>query len=148
MSDIGRQIDAVIGGIRMLQSRAHAGHAIVGAAIMERRLGEALRTKMRPLSRSLDERLFEGYGPLATLAARADLAYALSLINKDAYDKLTTARRVRNRFAHTDDLVDFDDVAIKGLLGGGTGGERQVRYLELLKDVDAQLDPLITEASA
>ena len=71
--------DTLFAGIRQLQTMVDAHYAIAGTAALDNSLRAALLTKMRPLSRHMRDRLFEGYGPLATVAAKIDLAFAMEI---------------------------------------------------------------------
>jgi len=75
-------------GIGQLVTMVDAHYAIAGTAALDNSLRAALLTKMRPFSRRMRDRLFEGYGPLATVAAKIDLAYALEIIPNEIYDQL------------------------------------------------------------
>jgi hypothetical protein len=67
--------------VNRVRARTHAGVAIVAAAIIDEQLLRALLTKMRPLSAKLRKRLFEGYGPLSSFAAKIDLSNWLILLD-------------------------------------------------------------------
>jgi DNA-binding MltR family transcriptional regulator len=96
--------------------RTHAGIALIGAAIADQQLQDALLTKMRKLSRKLQDELFSGYGPLSSLSAKIALAYALGLIDSVAHKRLTVARQIRNKFAHSGDIITFASPEIGQLL--------------------------------
>ena len=57
-------------GIRDLQKQSHAGIVLVSGEIISGSLRTALLTMMRPMNKEMTKRLFEGYGPLSTFAAR------------------------------------------------------------------------------
>jgi hypothetical protein len=46
-------------------------------------------------------------GPASTFSAKILICYAFGLINKDAFDDLNKIRKIRNKFAHTSEKVDF-----------------------------------------
>src|ERR1700730_17456544 len=75
-------------GVKQIIRIVDSHYAIGGTAAVDNSLRAALLTKMRPLSRAMKDRLFEGYGPLATVAAKIDLAYALEIIPTEIYDQL------------------------------------------------------------
>ena len=87
--------DTLFAGIRQLQTMVDAHYAIAGTAALDNSLRAALLTKMRPLSRHMRDRLFEGYGPLATVAAKIDLAFAMEIISKEIYDQLIKINKIR-----------------------------------------------------
>jgi len=49
------------------------------------------------------ELLFDTYRPLATFAAKIDMAYCIGFTTKKMYDALTLCRRIRNMYAHFED---------------------------------------------
>ncbi len=57
------------------------------------------------------ERLFEA-GPLASFDARINIAYAFRLISSEHRDDLRLIKDIRNRFAHSPQLIDLqrDDI--------------------------------------
>jgi DNA-binding MltR family transcriptional regulator len=57
----------------------------------------------------------ENKGVLRDSASRAKIAYVLGLIPKDAYQNLVVIARVRNMFAHSHAMIDFDDERIISL---------------------------------
>jgi DNA-binding MltR family transcriptional regulator len=151
MSNLSEQITQLINNIRAVQARTPAEVGIVGAAIIEEQLLRALLTKMRPLSGEMKKRLFDGYGPLSSFSAKIDLSYALQIIDKDQYDDLTLIRRIRNQFAHSMSLVNFDNLEIrthfkqfKTLQAGET--DYRGFYLRKLQEIDRHLDNAIGEA--
>ena len=99
---------SIVAAIRATQLRTHASTALLGAAISDQQLQDAILSKMRKLSRRLEEELFTGYGPLSSLSAKIALAYALELLDTTAHKRLTVARQIRNKFAHADDLLTFE----------------------------------------
>jgi DNA-binding MltR family transcriptional regulator len=75
---------------------------IRAAAALDDILMKALRKKMRPeMSKNLVEKLFEGYGPIATFAARIDLAYAFDIISEDDRAEFNKIKAIRNEFSHS-----------------------------------------------
>jgi DNA-binding MltR family transcriptional regulator len=87
-----------------LSEKTHAGHAILSVIVIDRELKRAILTKMRPLSKIKEDRLFKGQHPLAEFAAKIDVAYALRVIDDDIYGDLRIINDIRNEFAHV--LVD------------------------------------------
>src|SRR5881398_134541 len=101
MTTFAENLDDLRQKIRHVGEQTHAGMALVAAAVLEDELLLALLTKMRPLNKALYDRLFEGYGPLRSFAAKIDLSYALKIVNRQQYDDLNTVRKIRNQFAHS-----------------------------------------------
>ena len=78
---------------------------ILAASFLEQALEDYIRTKLveaPPVSR-----LFEGYAPLSTFAAKIDIAFALGLIPVHVHDDLRTIKKLRNLFAHKPDSLSF-----------------------------------------
>ena len=124
--------------------RTHAGAALVGVAIVDQQLEDALLLKMRALNRELRDRLFTGYGPLSSLSAKIDVAFALQLLDSISYDRVTTARRIRNLFAHGDEWLSFESAEIAAMLSklpaeGANVPNNQMLYLWHLSQVEAHL---------
>jgi len=61
------------------------------------------------------ERLFEA-GPLSTFDARINIAYGFQLISKEHRDDLRLIKDIRNRFAHSPQLIDLQRADIKDLI--------------------------------
>jgi DNA-binding MltR family transcriptional regulator len=111
------QIPTGINGLLSYFSNStHAGTALLVAAIADRQLEDALILKMRGLNNSMRERLFENYGPLSSFSAKIDIAYALCITDRITYDRLTIIRRVRNKFAHSDEPITFGNQDILAIL--------------------------------
>jgi DNA-binding MltR family transcriptional regulator len=84
-----------------LWTKGHAGQALLTAAILDRELTTLILKKMRPLSKTKHERLFETIGaPLAEFANKIEMAYALAQIDEDTHAKLKIIKDIRNKFAH------------------------------------------------
>jgi hypothetical protein len=94
----------------------HSHIAIVGAAALDNSLELVLLTKMRRLSRDMKDRIFDGYGPLSSFAAKIDIAYALEIIPREFYDSLRIINKVRVRFAHSKQFVSFQDPEISAMI--------------------------------
>lgn len=87
--------------LHKLSAKGHASDVLLTAAILDQELRRAILQKMRPeLSEKKQERLFEGYGPLAEFGDKIEVAYALGQINDDIYGKLRIIKDIRNKFAH------------------------------------------------
>jgi hypothetical protein len=127
-----------------IYQRTHAGAVLLGAAIADQQLKNALLTKMRKLSRKLEKELFTGYGPLSSLSAKIALAYALGLIDNITRSRLTVARKVRNEFAHAEDVITFQHPEIRRLLARfppdcDTGAKNEFLYMWHLVQVESHL---------
>jgi hypothetical protein len=79
----------------------------MSTTVLEDWVAAAIKTKMRHLSKTLDARIFRGYGPLSTFSAKIDIGYALELFDDTICSDLRALKDIRNAFAHTTDLVFF-----------------------------------------
>lgn len=95
--------------LRSLDRESDRAVALIGAAFVEEALAAVLE---RVFVDGSAERLLEQSG-LRDFAARTNVAYALGLLDQDAYDDLNLVRRIRNAFAHTFDPMSFDDLDAK-----------------------------------
>jgi DNA-binding MltR family transcriptional regulator len=99
--------------IKELEGQSDRGVAIVGAAYLEERLAEAIRSRfVSSASSQVTKKLFEGYGPLTTLNAKIDIAHSLGLLGIHSLQDAHSIRKIRNEFAHTADPLGFNDLAI------------------------------------
>ena len=93
--------------------------AILVASNFEVWLGEVIGMRFGVLSgemsSDLQGRLFKGYGPLSTFAAKIDIACALGLYDEDIRKGLHVVREIRNGFAHEPRAITFDDPKISSL---------------------------------
>jgi DNA-binding MltR family transcriptional regulator len=124
-----------------------AHHAIIWASTLDNALCLAILTKMRHLSRDMKDRIFDGYGPLSTFAAKIDIAYALEIIPQEFYDSLRIINRVRVRFAHSKHFLSFQDPDISAMIDSLPSldlaiADRQERYLKKIRDLTAHSERL------
>jgi hypothetical protein len=70
---------------------------------------------MRPMNREMYDRLFDGYGPLSTFSSKIDLAYALNLTTSGVHANLIIIKRIRNKFAHTVDVLTLESTSVQPL---------------------------------
>ncbi len=97
-----------------LDRETDRGLPLVGAALMEDRLGETLRSffcEGRAASKLLDE----ANSPLGTFASRLQACYSLGLIDDHEYAEIDLIRKVRNEFAHSKHGLSFQTERVKGL---------------------------------
>lgn len=112
-------------GILNLVSFGHAGAVLVNTARVDEQLQKALMSEMRPLSSRLRERLFDGYGPLGSLSAKMDLAFALELIDEQTFQDLRIVKDIRNAIAHSADHHTLNSPEMLKLLGKLHGWSEQ-----------------------
>src|SRR5437762_2283167 len=89
-------VDNIAAQLLALHRRTHAGTVIAPSAQIENVLEKLLLVHMRSLTKKEHTRLFRGYGPLSSFAAKTDMAYASKIIPKPMFDALDILRRLRN----------------------------------------------------
>lgn len=74
--------------------------AIVSSALLETVLEDAIVTRLRPMSNTHRDRLFEGEAGFAGFAAKINLGFSLGLYGPKTKTDLDNIRKIRNQFAH------------------------------------------------
>lgn len=91
-----------------LSKQSDRGAAILAGVHIDIRLREAIEVRLfdhqLPKQQTLFNRLFEGRGPLESLSAKADLAFATLIIGPHTYADINIIREIRNFFAHELDV--------------------------------------------
>ena len=100
--------------VRELQRETDRGLPLVGAALIDDRLTETLRSFFCEGCVS-DKLLDEANSPLSTFSARVQACYALGLIDDFEYAEIELIRKVRNEFAHSKHGTSFQSDKMKGL---------------------------------
>ena len=90
------------------------------------------------------DKLFDGYGPLASLSAKSDIAFALGIVDKATHSKLAVVRKVRNKFAHSASIITFEQIDIAALLAplkvpDASNADERVFYLSVVRSVSMTL---------
>jgi DNA-binding MltR family transcriptional regulator len=96
--------------VEELEQQTDRGAAIIGAALVESLLRQALESRMRvksPLEKRTAKRLFGTMGPLSSFSAKIDLGVLLGLYPEEVRGDLHRIREVRNQFAHEEEPRDF-----------------------------------------
>jgi DNA-binding MltR family transcriptional regulator len=109
-ANFGRVSSDEIG--KILVAESDRGCALFGACILDDELELLLRSLFRSEYIALKDHidpLFKGDAVLATFSSRIKLAFALGLITHKVFKTLNLIRKIRNDFAHTTGLLDFDD---------------------------------------
>jgi DNA-binding MltR family transcriptional regulator len=133
------------------------GAAIISGAILEEQLTEALKRRLI-LTASLSEKIFnyEQNGALSAFAQKIDVSFAVGMIKPDVRDDLHNIRRIRNRFAHRIEPIDFRDRKIVGFCSALRLGQDftnpKARYmisfvslstlLIVLRNLDIKIQPI------
>jgi DNA-binding MltR family transcriptional regulator len=143
--------DEFLGVLEELDKNGARGAVLVAHALLENILRRVLLSKMIPISRDEEDRLFGGMGPFSSMGARVATAYALGLITKQVRRDLDTVRKVRNRFAHTGKKIDFDDPEVVDLCGAlaseinpANADERRVLFVSVIKALTVHLVGIIS----
>lgn len=86
--------------------------AVVAVALVHDRLGTRVGEKFTRTG-DTKKKLFGENGPLSSFDIQSKMAYTLGIISKRAFNDCLRIGRIRNRFAHRLEVVDFDhsDVA-------------------------------------
>jgi hypothetical protein len=113
MKQSDKQVDVIVNQLSKLVLRTHAGTVITASAQIENVLEKLLLTQMRTLTKKEHARLFQGYGPLSSFAAKTDIAYSLKMIPKSMCDALNILRRLRNEIAHSSEMLDLSHRKLK-----------------------------------
>jgi hypothetical protein len=71
--------------LKQVRLNTHAAIVLLGAAIADQQIQDAILTKMKKLSRKLEDELFTAYGPLSSLSAKTAVAYALDILDTTTY---------------------------------------------------------------
>jgi hypothetical protein len=123
--------------------------AILGASVVEYELEAELRARFR---RSDDEawKLLTGdNGPLGTFSQKILAAYGFGIADATIKDAMDTIRQIRNAFAHTKKLIDFEnEIVVRELRAVSLPkAKRSVLYKDLFDVREFRGDPRIAYAS-
>lgn len=85
------------------------GAVIVAAALLEDDLYEILKGVIQSydISAKNIKDMFDLSGPLSSLSSKSLICYGFGFISKEIFDDLTKIRKLRNKFAHSSEKVDF-----------------------------------------
>jgi DNA-binding MltR family transcriptional regulator len=145
MTDLAKDMTNLIDAIQRQDRMTHSGVVIAATAILDNQLERSLKRAMRPMSKSMYEKLFGAFRPLNTFSSKIAMAYALSIINKDVYNELEKIRKIRNEFAHSSAVLHFGSFVIAPLLGrlkrSPSKATKPARvFLECVKAIEAALE--------
>jgi DNA-binding MltR family transcriptional regulator len=112
---IAKTLERLIPIFEEIEGSSDRSAAITAAAYFEEAIVRAIKKRFVPLSNTKRSDIFEGYGPLSTLSAKIDIAYALGIYKKNTRVDLQRARKIRNFFAHEADKRSFDNEPIAKL---------------------------------
>lgn len=103
--------------VEELNRESDRGLALVGAALIDDKLGDTLKSFFRegaPTERLIDD----PNAPLGTFSSRSNLCFALGLIDEFEHAEITILRKIRNEFAHSKHGLTFSSAKIQGLCSG------------------------------
>jgi DNA-binding MltR family transcriptional regulator len=86
--------------------------AILGAVMVEHELDVLLRSKLRHKDDETWAILIADNGPLNSFSCKIAMGYALGIYDKGMHSDLTIVRNIRNAFAHSKKLIQFDHHAV------------------------------------
>jgi DNA-binding MltR family transcriptional regulator len=90
--------------------------AILGQALIETELEVLLRDEFRHKDDDTWSDLTNEKGPLSTFNSKIIAAYAFGLFDETTRKNLNIIREIRNAFAHSKRLIDFNDQAVLNTL--------------------------------
>lgn len=111
-ADVAEQIVEVIDFRLSLHQETDRGSALMAAAFLDDRL-RGLLAKRLVNDKKIADRSFDFNGPLGSFSSRIDFSYLLGLIPNNARRDLHLIRAIRNKFAHTAAIINFDHPLIK-----------------------------------
>jgi len=96
---------------RAIKGESDLGCALIVTAFIENSLMTLLRKFL--IEGATSENMFKAGGSLGDSAKCADMAYSLGLIDKTMLKTLKAVGDIRNIFAHSPELLDFNHVNVK-----------------------------------
>jgi hypothetical protein len=109
-----------------IERQPDRGAALVAAALLEEQL---LHTIKSALTRheSVEHKMFQGDGPLATFSAKIDLGLLLGLYTPQIHKQFHRIRKIRNEFAHNMKPITFRSQQVRDLCANLKFGPRSQR---------------------
>ena len=98
-----------------LQGYEDAAMALLGCSCIQNALLAFIKTKLVPLSKEDDQRLFDGNqnGIISTFSSQLRIAFAMGLIDRPVFDDLMLMYDIRNVFAHSIHPISFSHLYIE-----------------------------------
>lgn len=95
--------------VKALESESDRVVVIVVGSVLEDRLAEAIKTKLKGLTDETEKRLrlFDYSGPLGSFSLKINMALALDIIDTVLLEELHIIREMRNACAHSIHPIDF-----------------------------------------
>lgn len=116
LRDLSRQPlshDEVIALLQALKNNPPIVTAILGAGLIEHQLDVLVRTRFKKQDDDTWITLTDENGPLGTFHKKIAAGYAFSIYDESWRRNLDVIRAVRNAFAHTRRIIDFEHELIK-----------------------------------
>ena len=103
----------ISGAIEQLEKDSDRAVGLVGAAIVEHWLTQAIQARLH--QGDMAERMFRSSGPLGSFSAKIDLAFLMGLIGLEFHGDLVVMKSIRNAFAHKLETATFASKKIRDL---------------------------------
>ena len=127
--NIEKAYDEACGYYRLFEDESDRGAAVLALALFEEPLRKAIESR---------DAAFEGSG--LSFRVNIEIAYALGLYDQETRDGLLTAGRIRNKFAHSTDPLEFEHGEVadlcRQLRTNYKPANLRERYLIYLREVD------------
>ncbi|UPK45469.1 MltR family transcriptional regulator [Paenibacillus pabuli] len=120
-----------------LNGESDRGCALLAIAFLDNILKELLR-KFLVDDSSVFNNLFAGSGGLSSFSSRIELAYLLGLISPMQRRDLNLLRKIRNDFAHSMDIIDFENQTISNRINelyhlySGQESSTRTKYIRVI----------------
>ena len=115
--DFATAVKKLYEGMRHSSRMTHSSVVLATTAVLDNQLESALKAAMQPQSETLYKRLFVSFGPLGSFANKIIVARALGVITDDIYGELEKIRDIRNVFAHSSKILNFESEEIAPKFG-------------------------------
>jgi hypothetical protein len=114
--DITDNFDRITEIRSTLDNETDRGCALMIASFIENELENLLRIRLGGSKKFKNENLFSLNGPLGTFSAKIHISYSLGFISKSVLEEINLIRKIRNKFAHKYELIDFNSSEISQLI--------------------------------
>jgi hypothetical protein len=104
--------------LNTLRAESDQAVALVGAAILQDALREAISCNMRELTQVEQTRLFSNGGPLESFSSLIHFAYAMEIVGPMAKADLHCICDIRNAFAHAKLSISFTSSELSNACAG------------------------------
>ncbi len=94
--------------IREMHDQNERGAAITGGVFLEDSLRGFIELRWPPISNTVRNRLFTGYGPLSSFSAKIAIAHAMGILDTKIKSDCDKIRLIRNDAAHIGTPFSFD----------------------------------------